>query len=144
MRYRLPQPYRDLEHTADVGVEVWGDSAEEALARLVLAESALLCGGGAVATLREGRLRSPPGDLRATALWVLRELLYRFATSRELVGACEVVSLDPVAGAELALELGPFDPGAHAEGLDLKAVTLHRSAFEREGPRWRAAVVFDI
>ena len=144
MRYRLPQPFRDLEHTADFGVEVWGDSPEEALARLVLAEAALLAGGAAVPPARVERLRAPPGDLRATALWILRELLYRFATRRELVAACEVLALDPAGGAELALELGVFDPVAHGEGLDIKAVTLHQAAFERQGERWRAAVVFDI
>jgi hypothetical protein len=41
MRYTLPQPYQQLDHTADVGVVVHGDSPLEALARLVLAYASL-------------------------------------------------------------------------------------------------------
>jgi SHS2 domain-containing protein len=144
VRYRHPQPHRDLEHTADVGVEVRGASREEALARLVLAEAALLAGGGPVAAEREERLRAPPGGPGEAALWFLRELLFRFATERLLVAGCEVLSLDPAAGAELVLELGRFDPARHGEGLDLKAVTRHQPAFGPEGGEWRARVFFDI
>jgi SHS2 domain-containing protein len=144
VRYRSPQPYRDLEHTADVGVEVSGDRPEEALARLLLVEAALLTGGAAVDVRREERLRSPPGDLPAIAVWLLRELLFRFATERTVAGACEVLSLDAAAGAEVVVEVGPYDPERHADGLDLKAVTWHQAAFEPAGGEWRARVVFDI
>ena len=41
MRLASPQPYEDLGHTADVGVRVRGATAEEALARHVLAFAAL-------------------------------------------------------------------------------------------------------
>ncbi len=57
--------------------------------------------------------------------------------------ACEVIALDG-GGAEVAVEVGPYDPERHAEGLDLKAVTWHQAAFERTAQGWRARVVFDI
>src|SRR6185369_166244 len=44
LRLALPQPFEDLGHVADVGVAVAGRTAEEALARLVLAYAALLTG----------------------------------------------------------------------------------------------------
>jgi hypothetical protein len=56
VRYELPQPFQDLDHTADVGVAVEGASAEETLARLVLALAALLAGGGPVVLARDERL----------------------------------------------------------------------------------------
>ncbi len=83
MRYELPQPFQDLDHIADVGVAVEGASAEEALARLVLAFAfaALLAGGGSV--LRRAR-RAAGGCLRrgltGVAMALLRELLFRFST----------------------------------------------------------------
>ena len=61
VRYALPQPYRDLDHTADAGVEVEGASADEALARLVLAEAALLAGGATVEVEREEQVREDDG-----------------------------------------------------------------------------------
>ncbi len=144
MRLALPQPFQDLEHTADVGVAVEGASPEETLARLVLAEAALLSGGGRVEVAREERLAVEGTGHLELAVALLRELLFRFATERVIAGECEVLSLDPAARAEIAVGLGGFDPALHAEGLDLKAVTWHAARFEEAGGHWRAQVVFDI
>jgi len=144
VRYALPQPYREIPHTADVGVEVEGASPAEALARLVLAFAALLAGGGAVEVEREETVTADAdGDLARTAVAVLRELLYRFATERLIPGACEVVRLDG-RGAELRVGFGRWDPERHSEGADVKEVTWHAAGFERAGAGWLARVLFDI
>jgi len=106
VRYSLPQPYRDLDHTADVGVAVEGASPEEALARLVLAYAALLSGNAPVDVERDERVavtadRGGP-DL---AVALLRELLFRFAVERVLPGACEVTLLTSER-AEMTVGLG--------------------------------------
>ena len=145
MRYHLPQPYRELDHTADVGVAVEGASAAEALARLVLALADLLSGGGPVTGAREERIAVGAEEgLPAVAVALLRELLYRFATERVLPGSCEVLRVDP-SGAEIGAGLAPWDPERHREGLDIKAVTRHQARFERDPEgRWRAQVLFDV
>lgn len=144
MRYALPQPYREVPHTADVGLEVEGSSPEEALARLVLALAAVLAGGGAMEVEREETVTvDADGDLARVAVAALRELLYRFATARLIPGACEVRRLDG-RGAELRVGFGRWDPVRHAEGTDVKAVTWHAALFERTGTGWRARVLLDI
>jgi SHS2 domain-containing protein len=145
VRYELPQPFQDLDHTADVGVAVEGASAEETLARLVLAFAALLAGGEPVVVARDERLAvaSDGGGLTGVAMALLRELLFRFATERILPGACEVLRLD-AHGAEVVVGFGSFDLERHADGLDIKAVTRHQARFEEADGRWRAQVVFDI
>jgi SHS2 domain-containing protein len=144
VRYDAPQPFLDLEHTADVGVEVEGASAEEVLARLVLAQSALLAGGAAVPVEREETVRVPAGRRVAMAVSLLRELLFRCATERVLAVWCDVCSFDERSGAELRVGLGRLDPELHAEGLDLKAVTWHQARLEQDAGRWRGRIVFDI
>ena len=144
MRYTLPQPFRDLDHTADVGVAVEGATAEEALARLVLAYAALLTGGEGVEVGADERLAVGAEGRAGVAVALLRELLFRFATARVVPGACEVLRFDD-RGCEVVVGLGAYDPERHAEGLDLKAVTRHAARFERgEEGLWRAQVVFDI
>ncbi len=124
-------------------MRVDGRSAEEALARLCLALSALLAGGGEVPVEREEDLEVAAGaDPSQTAVAVLRELLFRFATERVIAAAVEVVRLDG-RGAALRVGFGRFDPTRH-EGADVKAVTYHLARFGREGDHWRAQVVFDI
>jgi SHS2 domain-containing protein len=145
VRYALPQPYRDLDHTADVGVAVEGGSADEALARLVLAYAALLSGGAPVEVAREEQVVvTAPGGGAALALALLRELLFRFAVERLVPGACEVTRLAPDE-VEVTVGFGRYDPERHADGLDLKAVTRHAARFERGADGvWRSQVVFDI
>jgi SHS2 domain-containing protein len=126
-------------------VEVEGASAGETLARLLLAQSALLAGGGPVRVERDDRVAVVAQEtLAEAAVALLRELLFRFATERVIAGSCEVLALEAGAPAEVAVGFGRYDPELHAEGIDIKAVTRHAARFEEVDGRWRARVVFDI
>jgi SHS2 domain-containing protein len=140
----LPQPFEDLGHVADVGVRVRGTSAEEALARLALALGALLAGGGLLAPGEEELVAVAGGPgLGGTAVALLRELLFRFATRRLIPAAVEVIAVDEVA-AEVRVRFAPWDPEAHAEGQDVKAVTWHLAKLEHEDGDWIGQAVFDV
>jgi SHS2 domain-containing protein len=145
VRLRLPQPFEDLEHTADVGVRVRGATPEEALGRLVLAFSTVVTGGAPVEGRREERVEVPGGpDLAGTAVALLRELLFRLATAREVPVELEVERAD-ARGALAAVTFGRHDPARHVEGSDVKAVTWHGARLDREGSgAWIAQVVLDI
>jgi SHS2 domain-containing protein len=141
----LPQPFEDLGHVADVGVRVRGRSAEEALERLALALGTLLSGGAAPAPApAEERLAVAGGPgLAGTAVALLRELLFRFATEGIIPVAVEVARVDE-AGAEARVRWGRYDPELHAEGMDVKAVTWHLALLEHRDGEWVGQAVFDI
>jgi len=143
VRLVSPQPWQEISHTADVGAAVEGETAEETLARLVLALGAVLSGGAPAEVVREERVEASGADRAQTAVNVLRELLYRFATERLWPTACEVLRFDECS-AKLAVECGRFDPARYREGTDVKAVTYHAARFERVGELWRAQVLFDV
>lgn len=143
-RFRRPVPYEELDHTADAGVVVRGTSKEETLARLVLAFADLVTGGAPVEAGPELAIEVEAGDFAAMAVDVLRELLYRFDTQGLVPESCEVVRLDPERGGRVLVGAGAYDPERHAEGLALKAVTLHAARFEPEQRGWVAQVVFDV
>ncbi len=157
MRYALPQAYEDLGHTADVGVRVRGATAEETLARLALVLGTLLAGLSSGADAREGvssgsdappereeRLVVPGGPgLAGTAVALLRELLFRFATERLIPSEVEVHRAAEDA-AEATIAFARYDPVRHAEGVDVKAVTWHAARLEPEGDGWVGQAVFDV
>ncbi len=144
MRFGLPQPFEDIGHVADVGIRVRGRSAEEALARLALAFATLVTGGGPVASDREERIAVAGGPgLAGTAVALLRELLFRLTTARDVPVEIEVLSADE-RGAVATVAFGRYDPERHAEGADVKAVTWHAARLEPEGDGWVAQVVMDI
>jgi SHS2 domain-containing protein len=142
--YFSPQPFVELDHTADAGVAVEGDSAEQALARLVLALGQTLSGGRAVEQARTIEVRVEPADYAMMAVDVLRELLFVFDSERLIPSACRVDEIDPHGGVRVAVTVGAYDPDRHDEGLDLKAVTLHEARFEHLNGRWQAQVLFDV
>ncbi len=140
----LPQPFEDLGHTADLGVRVRGRSAGEALARLALALGSLLAGGGPVEAEDEERIAVAGGPgLAGTAVALLRELLFRFATRRAIPAAVEVLRLDEQ-GAEAIVRSGRYHPDRHGEGEDVKAVTWHRARLEESGGEWVGEIIFDV
>jgi SHS2 domain-containing protein len=143
VRLDLPQPFEDLGHVADVGVRVRGATAEEALARLVLALGTLLSGGGPVIPVLEERIAVPGPDATAAAVALLRELLFRFATERLLPCGCEVHRAG-AGGATATVALARFHPDLHAEGADVKAVTWHAARLAPEGDAWVGQAVFDV
>ncbi len=144
MKYQLPQPYEELDHTADIGVIVRGPDEAATLARLVLAMSQLLTGGGPLVPTESHTFEVEPSDLPNMAIDVLRELLFRFDTQQLIAAACSVERIDPATGTRVTVDCGRRDPALHEEGTDLKAVTLHAARFEREGDGWVAQIVFDV
>lgn len=143
-RYQRPQPYEELDHTADAGVVVTGRSKEETLARLILAFTDLVTGGGPVEATSSRTVRVQADSLVDSAIDVLRELLFVFDTEGSLAESCEVIRLEPGAGAEVVMSMGAYDPELHGEGLCLKAVTLHAARFEPHADGYVASVVFDV
>ncbi len=144
MRLAAPQAWEDLAHTADVGLRVRGSTAEEALCRLALAFATLVTGGAPASRLAEERLVVPGGPgLAGTAVALLRELLFRLATAREVPVEVEVHSASE-RGADVTVLFGRYDPDRHVEGADVKAVTWHAARLEREGDGWVAQAVLDI
>ncbi len=89
-------------------------------------------------------VRAPGGPgLAGTAVALLRELLFRFATERLVPAEVEILSVDE-RGAEAAIGFARHEPERHAEGADVKAVTWHAARLERDGTGWVAQAVFDI
>jgi len=139
-----PQPFEELDHTADAGIRVRGRDAEETLARLVLAFAELLTGGAAPREETWIVVVTEPGDRAFMAIDVLRELLFRFERELLVPASCSVQRFDETEGTLVRVGVGPHDSDAHPEGMELKAVTLHDARFEPEGDGWVAEVVFDV
>lgn len=143
--FTLPQPFEELDHTADVGLRVYGNTAQACLARLVLGFTALTLGGTADIEADASRpLEIDPGDFVSMAVDVLRELLYVFDTEHRLPARCTVHRCSEQDGILLELAMAPIHEDDHEDITDLKAVTWHDAAFEPASDGWTAQVIFDV
>jgi len=136
-------PYRFLDHTADLRIEVSADTLEGLFIEAAAALFDIAAGIESI-DVREFRQVRASGD-DAGELFVdwLRELLYCLSAERMLFSRFEIVSISET---EISARCGgePFDEGRHEIKCEIKAVTYHGLEIVRRGGSFSASVVFDI
>jgi SHS2 domain-containing protein len=139
--------YKELDHPADLLVEVWGSDLPE------LFENALFALYDQMAELEgfeiersetiEVRGSSPEEALRS----LLSEALYRFATEGFVAASAKIdVHATPSGEVQVKADLHgeTIDRERHTLASEVKAVTYHKLAVERVPEGWRATVLFDV
>jgi SHS2 domain-containing protein len=139
-------PFRALEHTADLGIEVWAATLDELFVDAAVALADTITHA---TVLREAEridltVEEPALDLLLVA-W-LEELLYRFETAGTLVcgGAARVEEGGHGWRVEAKLRGEGFEAARHPLRVTVKAITYHGLAVARSGGEWGARVLFDI
>lgn len=140
---RLPSPFEEIAHTADVGVRARGEDLPETYARTALALAQLQAGGGAVEPAEERRIEAGGDDRASLLVDFCRQALRVFWLERKLLAAVEVESLSDTALTARAW-FGRFDDERHAEGVDIKAVTYARAALKAVDGGFEGSVIVDI
>lgn len=139
----LSAGHREVDHTADLGFEVWAPSlgglfaeAVEALAELCYdreqvapAQTRVLEVAGA--TVEERLVHW----LQEVYFWLERDLW--LATTAEEVQSLE----DRVRG---LVRGEPFDAARHTLHTEIKAITYHQLRVRAEGDLWRTTVIVDV
>ncbi len=144
MHYRLPSPYEELPHTADVGIRARGSTPEEVFARAALAMAQLQAGGGPIEPVIARGIDARAEDRASLLVDFCRQVLSRFFDERLLLGMIEVASVDQTTARAVGW-FWRFDSTLHVEGADLKAVTYASAAVEPlAGGGLQATLIFDI
>jgi SHS2 domain-containing protein len=148
MKWSAPSPYRELDHTADLAIEVEGETEAEVYARAALALGQLLAGSDAIVPASdevfvERALTFSEHDRVARLIALLRGVLALFYDERLILAAIDLQT-DPACSA-----VGwfvPWNATRHREGSDVKAITYGGASFAKSqsGRKWMARLIFDI
>jgi len=136
--------YREIEHTADVGLELKAPDRVSAFERAAAAMFDMMCDLDRVGDdwTEDVSVEGRPDDLEHLLIRWLTELLYLFDSRRVLLSSFEIDTLDDRAvRARVAGER--FDPRRHALKVEIKAPTYHALRIERVGGEWFVRVIFD-
>lgn len=136
--------YREIEHTADVGLELEAPDLKAAFEQAAASMFDLMCDLDSVGddVRRTVRIRARDGDLENMMVRWLSELLYVFATEALLLSRFDVRELtNGVVEADVAGE--QFDSGRHAIKTEVKAVTYHDMVVDQVEGAWHVRVIFD-
>jgi len=137
------QPFRILEHTADVGFEAFGATREEAFANAARALFNLIVDLDAIETHDEVTLQIQGPDPESLLVNWLSELLYLHDAEDWLFRDFEIQHLQDDSMSALARG-EKFRRSRHQAKLLVKAITYHQLALEESPQGWRAQVYVDI
>src|SRR5262245_30156386 len=135
--------YREIEHTADVGIEVTADSLPALFASAGEALYALIADPETINRHQDISIRAPGNDPEALLHAWLCELLALFNVQGFIGKHCEIAHISDrevhgrVSGEQLDLK-------RHAFHTEIKGVTYHDFNVWQEAGTWHARVIFDV
>jgi SHS2 domain-containing protein len=137
------EPFRILEHPADIGFEAYGATLEEVFAHSAQALMSLVIDLATIRPTTQVPIRVEGPDLPGLLVNWLSEILYLQDGEGWLLRDFEMKS---VRSQEVsAVARGErFERGRHQLKLLVKAVTYHQLKLEQTAAGWRAQVYVDV
>lgn len=134
-------PWRYLDHTADLGLEIEGQTLAGLFVNTGRAIFATMV-RGPVTGDRAVSFRLAADSREDLLLEWCRELLYRFSVKNYVPCRYDV----RITGLKLTARLrgGRFDPGRHAVKMEIKNATYHHLKVTGSSGCFKAVIVFDV
>ncbi len=136
-------PYEIIDHTADLGLHVMAADPSDLFATAARGLFDIMVPPATLRARRTLSLTVAGADWPDLLVNWLRELLYLWSGKGLLVASVQIhdIAADRIA-ADVAVDL--YDPARHEIGIEIKAVTYHQAAVERQPAGWEARIIFDV
>jgi SHS2 domain-containing protein len=135
--------FKILDHTADIGLIVYGDDLKALFENAGEAFFHLITDLRKVRRRIERRINIKGESLDRLMVDWLSELLYFHDVDHFLFKGFKVESVGED-GLKAVVKGEPFQEGVHVIKTEVKAVTYHRIEVRQEKERWRAQIIFDL
>jgi len=140
----MPGGFRELENiTADLGIEAWGPTLENAFASTVHGLASI------ISDLSEGhqplsrKIRIEAGSLPSLLVQFLNEIIYLEDTESFLPGKITHLKIRNQR-LDATVTGATFDPEIHTLNAHIKAATYHGLEIVEDGVEVRIKVIFDV
>ena len=139
----IPNCYELIDHTADMGIRVWGENQKALFANAAQAMFDLITDHGMVEADNTEQVKVMGIDIVDLMVNWLRELLFFWTGKERLVHSIHVESLsDTEIIGRVMVDF--FDSNRHVIRQELKAVTYHQAEVKPVSDGWIAEVIFDV
>jgi SHS2 domain-containing protein len=143
----LKQKFRFLEHTADVYIEAYGSSLEEAFENAALATFDVMTDTDKVEAEVKDKVLLKAQDKEALLYDWIEELLFLFDIKTHLYSKFKVKRIDETEVGfilEAAIWGEIFNAKKHPQKLGVKAITYHRMEICEEDNQYIVKFVLDV
>jgi SHS2 domain-containing protein len=135
--------FKILDHTADIGIVVYGENLEALFENAGEAFFHLITDLKKVRCRIEKKIVIERESLERLMVDWLSELLYLHDVENLLFKEFKIESVGKH-GLKGIAKGEPFEEGVHAIKTEVKAVTYHQIEVRKEKSRWRARVIIDL
>jgi SHS2 domain-containing protein len=135
--------YRQLAHTADLGLRIWGRTLEELFENAAEALVATITDRRRLRARESRKIQVEAPDIEALLIAWLNHLLYLYDVTAFLGRDFEMVSLSEERLTARARGEA-FDPDRHIGKTAVKAATYHQLEISRRDHGWQAKVILDL
>ena len=135
--------YTLLDHTADLGIRVYGTDLKDLFEGAGRALMHLMVKAEIPSKTHSMKISVSGEDLADLMVRWLGEILYLFAGENLVVTSIRMDSVSPSA-LEATLETAPFEPEIHETLREIKAVTYHQIEVTEMPNGWETKVIFDV
>jgi len=135
--------YKLIEHTADMGIEAWADSAVTVFQEMAQGLKALMFGGSPASAKLDSEIALHAEDPVELMVCWLNEIVY-WSEKDNLVPAAFHIDLLQHGSLRATVSGEPFDPMRHGVERQVKSVTDHQACLEDLPEGWHARVYVDL
>ena len=135
--------YTLLDHTADLGIRVYGTDLKDLFEGAGRALMHLMVKAKIPNKTRSMKISVSGEDLADLMVRWLGEILYLFTGENQLVTSIRMGSVSS-SHLDAILETVPFEPEIHEILSEIKAVTYHQIEVTEIENGWEAKVIFDV
>ncbi|MDY6844787.1 MAG: archease [Thermodesulfobacteriota bacterium] len=136
--------YEITDHTADLGVRVYGNSLKELFSNTGFAFFDLLVDLGDVREKNTFCIEITGDDLQDLMVNFLRELIYLHYVKGYIFKRFETVCVSNGKVLQIKAFGEDIDVHRHIIKDEIKAITYHNLMIEEEGNSWIANMIFDV
>jgi SHS2 domain-containing protein len=137
-------PYKLIDHTADTGLDLSGNSLEELFDDAFHGMMDVL-GLTDVDAEQEDALQIDPCPVDLMLVDWLRELLDRYDRGTFVTASVEIQEIGEDAGLQSIIRGEPYDPSRHKPQTEIKGITYHDlSVRQCNDGSWTGRVIFDL
>ena len=134
--------YEFFEHTADIGINSYGKTIEEAFENSALAITNIITNTEQITEKKEVKINTKTENLESLLYEWLEEIIIQFDMNNLIFSKFQVKinenNLNAICSGE------KFDKNKHKIGTEVKAITYHMMDIKKINDKWQITFVPDI
>jgi SHS2 domain-containing protein len=138
----MPEKFEIIDHTADIGLIIHGDSLRQVFANAAAGMFSLITDINKIKPVIRREIELAADDMESLLIDWLNELLYLLDANGVVFGKFEIIELTDKN--IKAVCYGEKINGNHEIKREIKAATYHMLNLGKEGKGYKAQVIFDL